>query len=127
MMQIPHDLYTDENGGSSGKKTLDFAGFQEKLLRRTKSQNTVVSYMTAVGKFEAFCHERLGKSLQDAVDDLVTERADVYEVFDKFVGFVAAQKDGGRQHRNAQHCTSAVIGTSTSTKTQCASISGRRR
>ncbi len=74
-------------------ETLDLEGFKEKLLRRTKSQTTVDTYLHGVRRFETFCQERLDKPMQEVVDDLAIGRADVYQVLDRFVGWVATQTD----------------------------------
>ncbi len=94
-------MQAQQNFNSTGPSTflgetttkIDFEGFKEKLLRRTKSQTTVDTYMHGVQRFEAFCKERLNQSLEDAVSDLVAGRADVYQVLDRFVGWVAGQTD----------------------------------
>lgn len=73
-------------------KTLDIAGFKEKVLRRTGNQTTLKAYMKGVNRFEQFCKEQ-SKSVQDELDELMTGKANVYETLDRFVCWAMTQKD----------------------------------
>jgi integrase len=73
-----------------GKTTIDLEGWHEKLLRRTKSQTTVRAYDWAVRRFKQFVNERMGLSLEQAIDRIRSGDADVYEVLDRFVGWASS-------------------------------------
>lgn len=67
---------------------VDIDGFNERLLRRTGSKSTVRSYATAFRKFEAFSEQVLNLSLEQVVEQLLSEELDVYKVLDRYVGWL---------------------------------------
>lgn len=93
LKRVRQPFYTDEEGFLSAKTTkIDIEGFNEKLLRRTKSEGTVSVYGVSIEKFKTFCGEKLGKPMEEVVNDLVARRSDVYELLDKFVGWITAHE-----------------------------------
>lgn len=85
--------------------TIDFDGFNERLLRRTGSKSTVRSYATAFREFEAFSKQVLDMNLEQVVEQLQSGKLDVYKVLDRFVGFL---NGGGVMPATVWQYTTAV-------------------
>lgn len=66
----------------------DKESFLERAYRRGKSESSKRNAKYALAKFDNFCLEKFGRSIDEVLNQIMLNHVDVYKVLDAFVGYM---------------------------------------